>query len=115
MFKPNTLYDACCLAKLQEATLASISRKTKPILDWSPFSLWGSGARSGSSNNPHPWNSVNQRGGTYTRGNTAGGTYTRGNTVAYGTGFVSFKPTTKGRTISAKEIEERREKNLCFF
>ena len=115
MFKPNTLYDAYCLAKLQEATLASIARKTKPILDRSPFSLWGSGARSGSSNNPQPWNSVNQRGGTYTRGSTVVGTYTRGNTAASSTGSVFFKPTTKDRTISAKEIEERRAKNLCFF
>ena len=32
MFKPKTLHDAYCLAKLQEAILASIARK-EPILE----------------------------------------------------------------------------------
>ena len=36
MFKPQTIHDAYCLAKLQEATLASISRRTKPILEKPP-------------------------------------------------------------------------------
>lgn len=35
MFKPKALHEAYCLAKLQEATLASIARK-KPILE-KPF------------------------------------------------------------------------------
>lgn len=33
MFKRQTIHDAYCLPKLQEVTLASISRKTKPILE----------------------------------------------------------------------------------
>ena len=33
MFKTQTLHDAYCLAKLQEATLHSISRRTRPLLD----------------------------------------------------------------------------------
>lgn len=36
MFKPQTLHDAYCLAKLQEATLASMAKRTKPILDRPP-------------------------------------------------------------------------------
>jgi len=39
MFEPDTLYDAYCLAKLQEGTLAFIVRKAKPILDQSSSSL----------------------------------------------------------------------------
>jgi len=30
MFRPQTLHEACCLAKLQEATLQSMARKIKP-------------------------------------------------------------------------------------
>ena len=33
MFRPQTLHDAYCLAKLQEATLQSIARRTKLVLD----------------------------------------------------------------------------------
>jgi len=33
MFEPSTLHEAYCLAKLQEATLSSIARRTKTILD----------------------------------------------------------------------------------
>lgn len=44
MFKPHTLHDAYCLAKLQEATLVSITRRTKPILGKPPLSSKGLGA-----------------------------------------------------------------------
>jgi len=37
MFKPATLHDAYCLAKLQEATLLSIKR-SRPILEKPPIS-----------------------------------------------------------------------------
>ena len=40
MFKPSSLHEAYCLAKLQEATLASISRK-KSILDKPPLTTRG--------------------------------------------------------------------------
>jgi len=33
MFRPQTLHDAYCLAKLQEATLQSMARRTRPLLD----------------------------------------------------------------------------------
>jgi len=33
MFKPVSLHEAYCLAQLQEVTLASIARRSKPILD----------------------------------------------------------------------------------
>jgi len=33
MFRPETLHDAYCLAKLQKATLASIARRSRPILE----------------------------------------------------------------------------------
>ena len=36
MFKPQTIHDAYCLAKLQEATLNSITRRTKPIFERPP-------------------------------------------------------------------------------
>ena len=36
MFKPHTMHDAYCLAKLQEAILNSITRRTKPILERPP-------------------------------------------------------------------------------
>ena len=39
MFSPQTLYEAYCLALLQEATLASIARKTRPILEGPPSPL----------------------------------------------------------------------------
>jgi len=36
MFRPARLHEAYCLAKLQEATLAFISRRSKPILERTP-------------------------------------------------------------------------------
>jgi len=39
MFSPQTLYEAYCLALLQEATLAYIARKTTPILERPPSPL----------------------------------------------------------------------------
>jgi len=45
MFKPGTLHDAYCLAKLQEATLASIARRTKSILGRSPSNVRSMGPR----------------------------------------------------------------------
>jgi len=106
MFKPDTLHDAYCLAKLQEATLASIAKKTKPIFERSPAYSRGTGERYGSTS--QSWNPASHKAGLSTRGSTS--VSSTGSSTS-----KPFKPRTVGRTLSSKKIEERRAKNLCFF
>jgi len=103
MFKPGTLHDAYCLAKLQEATLASIARKTKPILGRSPSTVRSMGPRFEQS--PPPWNPTTSRTGL--------GSFR--SPVTSSVGSTASKPRTVGRTMSDREIDERRAKNQCFF
>ena len=49
MFRPASLHEAYCLAKLQEATFASIARRTKPILGKLPTLTKGFSRYRGSS------------------------------------------------------------------
>ena len=103
MFKPDALHDSYCLVKLQEATLASIAKRTKPILDKTLAYTRGTGGRYGSTS--QTWKPTSQRLGFSTKGNTSV------SSIASSTS----KPRTAGRTMSSKEIEERRANNLCFF
>ena len=111
MFRPDHLHDAYCLAKLQEATLASIARKAKPILDKPPMA-----ARS------LPYREPSRRFGTSSFGNTP---YQRsparssmtGNASGMGSvgssvGSVTSKPR---RMMTSKEINEKRANGICFF
>ena len=62
------MYDAYCLAKIKEATLASIAKKAKPILDRIPSYSRGMGARYGSTRTPQPWNPTSRRTRSSARG-----------------------------------------------
>jgi len=46
MFRPQTLHEAYCLAKLQEATFASTTRRAKPILERPPSLMRSFGSQS---------------------------------------------------------------------
>ena len=107
MLRPASLHEAYCLAKLQEATLASITRRTKPILDKSPVAdrSWGSfrgsvGGPSGSSYTRPSGRSINTR-GPYSVGSPDSSV-----------GSASSKPR---RLLTPKEIDEKRANNMCFF
>ena len=103
MFKPNTLHDAYCLAKLQEAILASMARRTRPILGRSPVtrSLEPRG------NVTPTWGSSSYKTGTHARPS-------RG-TTASSTGSTPFRHRPAGRRMSSREFEEKRAKNQCFY
>ena len=105
MFKPRTLHDAYCLAKLQEATLTSIARKTKPILEIPPSFMRNMGARTRDS---QPYNSG------FPRANASAYSSTRNNSYQNSTSVTS-RPRSRGRLLSPKEIKEKRAKNICFF
>jgi len=107
MFRPASLHEAYCLAKLQEATLASISRRSKPILERPPTltrtfnSYRGSMGRSSGSIYPRPL----RRSTTDRRPFAVGST-------ASSVGLVSSKPR---RVLTPKELDEKRANNLYFF
>lgn len=105
MFKPQTLHDAYCLAKLQEATLTSIGRRTKPILDTPPSFVKNVGSHTRTSQS---YSSVPARSNAFAYSSTKNSPYQN---------FTSFtsKPRSRGRPLSPREIEEKRAKNLCFF
>jgi len=105
MFRPSTLHDGYCLAKLLETTLASIAKRTKPLLEQGPPITKGIGSKFGSS--PHAWNSASHRTGPTVSSYRS--------PAVSSTGSTSSKAKTGGRTLSSKEIDERRAKNLCFF
>jgi len=105
MFKPHTLHDAYCLAKLQKATLASIARKARPILDRNVSYTRTVG--SGHKPSFQPPNPIQQR------SNYSFPSYK--STPASSTGSVSSRPRTTGRSLSPKDLEKKRAKNLCFF
>ena len=109
MFKRQTIQDAYCLLKFQEATLASISRKTKPILE-RPL--------------PPPRNvtnsyRINYQSGTRVLRRESSSYFTafKSHSVEMGNSanFVSSKLRNHEKILSAREIEEKRAKNLCFF
>jgi len=111
MFKPASLHEAYCLAKLQEATLASIARKSKPILDKPPIST-----------RSFPYREPSRRLGTssfsnspYHRSPSRGpvsGTASSVGSVGSSAGSVSSKPR---RMMTSKEINEKRANGTCFF
>jgi len=106
MFKPQTLHDAYCLAKLQEATVQSMARKTRPLSErtWTYAKPSGSGQRRGPpySNSSH----FSHVGPSSTPSKIVS---------ASSTGSVSSRARTIKRSVSSKDIEERRSKNLCFL
>ena len=105
MSKPSTLHDVYCLAKLQEATLASIARRIKPILDRSPSNVRRMGSRF--ENSSQSWSPTSYRTGSRISPYQ--------NIVVSSIASITSKPKVVGRTLSNKEIDERRAKNLCFF
>jgi len=107
MFTPANLHEAYCLAKLQEATLASITRRTKPILEKHPALSrnWGSSRGSMGGSNNTTYSRPFGRGGTIRGPSQSGST-------ASSTGSVSSNPR---RSLTPREIDEKRANNLCFF
>jgi len=103
-FKPQTLHNAYCLAKLQEATLASVARRTKPILDRPP----PFGKTTSTYSRPGSFSNLNS---FKARPSLSG---SRATSVRSSVS-VSSKPKKNGRILSPKEIEEKRAKNICFF
>jgi len=105
MFRPNTLHYAYYLAKLQEATLASVAKRAKSILDRGPFNTRGVGSRFGSF-------SQSQSSASHRTGPNAS---SHRSLAVSNTGSTNPKSKAVGRTLSSKEIDEKRAKNLCFF
>lgn len=104
MFKPQTLHDAYCLAKLQEPTLISIARK-KPILDKRPFSQ-------------QLHHSTKQ---IHTPSTSGSSTY-RANpptktqfTPLSSQASINSRHKRPERAVTAQELDERRAKSLCFY
>ena len=116
MFKPATLHDAYCLAKLQEATLASMARK-RPILD-TPSRSWGQSSRSqgswGNSSRSQGLQSSSNGGGMGFRrsSNTTPSPSHYSSTSSQGSSSRFKKPT---RPLTARELDDRRAKSLCFY
>ena len=108
MFRPQTIHDAYCLAKLQEATLASISRRTKPILERPP-----SLSRSMANSFRNPPLSTHKFVPREYSSFTASKLYSM--QPASSAHSVTSKPRNPERILSAKDIEEKRARNMCFF
>ena len=119
MFKPTTLHDAYWLAKLQEATLASVARK-RSILDKPPHvGSWGHLSR------PQGfWGHSSRSQGTHYSGNTGEMGYRRPGSMApssshqssassQGSSSNRFKK--PSRPLTARELDDRRAKSLCFY
>jgi len=103
MFKPQTIHEAYCLAKLQEATLASIARRAKPILSRSPtYSKVGETSSRTSGQLAHSSRSVHSG-------------YPSRNAATSSAGSATSRPKFVSRSLSPKDIEEKRAKSLCFF
>lgn len=96
MFKPETLYDAYHLARMQEATKGVMNKRYTPILATSKSSI--------------PNGSItNQISSTYTRPQT---------TLALpATPYNKIVSTTneQPKRQLSKEFAEKRSKNLCFY
>ena len=106
MFKPSSLHEAYCLAKLQEATLASLARK-KPILENPPSITRSLNTHRGSVGGFMSFSSPRYSG----RNNAAGShVSTRGATSI--TGSVSSKPR---KILTPREIDKKRPNGMCFF
>ena len=107
MFKPASLHDAYCLAKLQEATLASITKRSKPILDKPPAAT-----RSFSSCRGSFGGSVASTCQKFSSRSNVAGNQSGTRSAMSSTGSVSSKPR---RVLTPQEIDEKRANNLCFF
>jgi len=106
MFKRSSLHEAYCLAKLQEATLASIARR-KPILEKPPAAYRSLNSSRGSAGGSFTTPSLRQP----DRSRTVG-TYAGPRSVMSSTGSVSSKPR---RVLTSRNIDEKRAKGICFF
>jgi len=106
MFKPSSLHEAYCLAKLQETTLASMARR-KPILEKPPYAI--------RSYNPHKGtagNSLSTSFQKYPVRHNAAGTQVSARSAVSSTGSVTSKPR---KILTPKEIDEKRANSMCFF
>lgn len=92
MFKPSSIHDAYCLAKLQEATLATLQKKTKPLIEKPPYTRPTQNTGNQPRYNPYNSKSYSQ---TYTTQN--------------------FSRNPRTHRLKQQEIDEKRAKNLCFF
>ena len=106
MFKPVSLHEGYCLAKLHEATLASITKRSKPIFDRLPVSARNSSYRetvggTGVATYQKPFLRSNMTGNT-------SGPRSLGSSI----GFVTSKPR---KVLTSKEINEKRANSMCFF
>jgi len=105
MLKPQTIHEAYCLRKLPEATLASIARRAKPILDrnlsYPKFGETSYKTPSQSSNSATQW--ANHSGHSYK------------SVAISSTGSATSIPKFVSKTLRPKDIDEKRAKNLCFL
>jgi len=119
MFRPQTLHVAYCLAKLQEATLQSIARKTRPWGDrgFSHTKTLETGQRRSPQYSNAPSLQRTSSNGPYVRdGPTSGSNGPSARTrPASSMGSVTSRPRTVSRSLNSKEIEQKRAKNLCFL
>jgi len=106
MFKPSSLHEAYCLAKLQEATLASLARK-KLILERPPAVLRSFNIPRGSVGDSMFFSS--QR---YSGRNNAAGSHVSARGATSSTGSVTSKPR---KILTPKEKDEKRVNGMCFF
>ncbi|XP_071712436.1 uncharacterized protein [Rutidosis leptorrhynchoides] len=97
MFKPRTLEDAYCLAKLQEDTIAVSKRRSTPLLS-TPRSTF---IAKNNTYTPAMTNTVSQP--------------TANNQLALP--ITPYNAATKNgsKRLTQKEIEEKRAKHLCFY
>ena len=107
MFKPSSLHEAYCLAKLQEATLASMARRPKPILEKPPTVMKSFNTYRGTTGNP-----ILPTPQGYTSRNAAPSTSFNSRSAASSTGSVTSKPR---RILTPQEIDEKRANSMCFF
>jgi len=106
MFKPSSLHEAYCWAKLQEVALASIARK-KPILEKPRLVTRNFSSYRGSAGSS--LTSPLQR---YAGRSNATGTHVGPKSIVSSTGSVTSKPR---KILTSREIDEKRTKGMCFF
>ncbi|XP_071694493.1 uncharacterized protein [Rutidosis leptorrhynchoides] len=101
MFRPKTLEDAYCLAKLQEDTIAATKKKFTPLLP-TPRTNYGN---YNSRTTPQQQSSI-------TNPVTSGLALP---SVPYNANNINYKSPAPRRQLTPKEVEEKRLKGLCFY
>lgn len=93
VFKPSSIHDAYCLAKLQEATLSTLQKRSRPVLEKTPYRIR---TTQNTFNNPKH-NAYIPR--TYPQTQNP----------------QNFPRNPRTHRLNLQEIDEKRAKKLCFF